>query len=94
MITGNGDFATLEKDNVETIRGLGLLTNCIIDQHFIARRRNNRLISVVAEKGLPGIGIDESTAIQYFPDDTFKVLGKRSVVVYNPANARFPGNQF
>lgn len=87
MITGDGDFTLLHKDNIATIRGFGLLTNCIIDQHFVKRRRNNRLISVAIESGLPGIGIDESTCIFYNPDDTFEVFGESNVIVYDPRNA-------
>ena len=88
MITGDGDFTVLRRDNIKTERGLGLLSDCIIDQHFVARRRNNRLVSLVIEKNLPGIGIDESTAIIYYPDDTFEVYGEGSVVVYDPRKSR------
>ncbi len=87
MITGDGDFTVLHKDNIATNRGLGFLQNCIIDQHFVKRQRNNRLISVTIESGLPGIGIDESTAIIYNPDDTFEVYGEGSVIVYDPRKA-------
>jgi len=83
MITGDGDFTILDGNNVVTERGLGLLNNCIVDQHFIKRRRNNRLLSLAIEKQIPGIGIDESTAILYYPNDAFKVVGEGSVVVYD-----------
>ncbi|NBC08175.1 MAG: cyanophycinase [Bacteroidetes bacterium] len=72
MITGNeyrhpeytGDFRTIESENMEIDRGLGLLNSAIIDQHFIWRMRMNRLITVVLEHPEQiGIGIDESTAI-------------------------------
>ncbi|MBD3373706.1 cyanophycinase [candidate division KSB1 bacterium] len=84
MITGDGDFAVLDKDNIVTAPGLGLLENCIIVQHFVARQRNNRLLSKVIETGLPGIGIDETTAILVEPDDTFTVFGPNSIMVYDP----------
>jgi len=83
MITGDGDFTILKEKNIVTEKGLGLLNNCIIDQHFIKRRRNNRLLSLAIEKQIPGIGIDESTAILYYPNDAFKVVGEGSVVVYD-----------
>lgn len=72
MITGNehrhpdytGDFRTIESENMEIGKGLGLLETAIIDQHFIWRMRMNRLITVVLDHpGQTGIGIDESTAI-------------------------------
>jgi cyanophycinase len=84
MITGDGDFTVLVKDNIVTREGFGFLKNCIVDQHFVARQRNNRLLSLVIETGLAGIGIDEGTAILYNPDDTFDVIGDGSVLVYDP----------
>ncbi|MEJ7587500.1 MAG: cyanophycinase [Ferruginibacter sp.] len=73
MITGNeysgdsvkpGSFRKLQYDLVETKEGLGFLKTAVIDQHFIARSRYNRLLSVLAAfPGFDCIGIDESTAI-------------------------------
>jgi len=72
MITGNelkyllsdGAFKTIETGNIEIIEGLGMLETVIIDQHFIKRKRLNRLISVCIENPVnPCVGIDESTAI-------------------------------
>jgi len=96
MITGNEllntdttqAFNTVEKGNIETIQGFGFVTKAVIDQHFIKRKRNNRLISVILEHpDLLGIGIDESTAILVNPDNTFEVLGESQVIIYNPVNA-------
>jgi len=82
-------FETLQADNVVTIRGFGFIQNAIIDQHFVRRKRHNRLISLVAENPeFLGIGIDESTAIVVNPDETFEVLGERSVVVYDASQAQ------
>lgn len=82
-------FETLQADNVVTIRGFGFIQSAIIDQHFVRRKRHNRLISLVAENPeFLGIGIDESTAIVVNPDDTFEVLGERSVVVYDASQAQ------
>jgi len=72
MITGNqlkdetykSTFDRLEKENLETAKGLGLIKSVIIDQHFIKRSRYNRLFTALAE--YPDkicIGIDEGTAI-------------------------------
>ena len=97
MITGNElvnkdsstAFNVIEKGNIQTTKGFGFITKAVIDQHFIKRKRNNRLISVVLEHpDLLGIGIDESTAIQVNPDDTFEVLGESQVIIYNPLNAK------
>jgi cyanophycinase len=93
MITGdeliNKDtvsiFKTIQKGNVKTIRGFGFITKAIIDQHFVIRKRLNRLISAVLENpNLLGIGIDEATAIIVRPDETFEVSGARNVVIIDP----------
>ena len=87
-ITGDGDFTVLNNQNIVTMMGFGFLSNCIIDQHFVARQRNNRLLSLVIEKNIIGVGIDESTAILYSPNDTFEVFGTGSVVIYDPENSK------
>ena len=96
MITGNelknddstDIFITIEKGNVENIEGFGFLNTVIIDQHFIKRKRLNRLISMVLENpDLIGIGIDEETSIVVNPDETFEVLGENQVMIFNPINS-------
>jgi len=88
MITGNGDFTVITADNVELWRGLGLFRGVIVDQHFVARRRHNRLISVVLEHPeLIGVGVDEATAVWVRPDGTFKVLGEGWVMVFDASEA-------
>ena len=96
MITGNElinkdsteAFNIIEKGNIETTEGFGFVTKAVIDQHFIKRKRNNRLITVILEHpDLLGIGIDESTAILVKPDNTFEVLGESEVIIYNPLKA-------
>ena len=97
MITGdeklNRDtvnaFVFIRKDNVVTVEGMGFLTNAIIDQHFVRRKRHNRLISVVLEHpALVGVGIDESTAIVVRRGELFEVTGRGSVVVYDATRAQ------
>jgi cyanophycinase len=96
MITGNelknidttDIFISIEKGNVEQIEGFGFLNSAIIDQHFIKRKRLNRLISTVLEHPeLIGIGIDESTSIIVNPDETFNVLGENQVMIFNAINS-------
>ena len=89
MITGNqklekeysGTFDNIRYDNLETTEGLGLITNAIIDQHFLKRSRYNRLISAMVEfPNLTGIGIDESTAI-IVHNNEIEVAGESEVIV-------------
>jgi cyanophycinase len=98
MITGDEvrkveadrEFETLQALNVVTTRGFGFVKRAIIDQHFVTRKRHNRLISLLAEHPeLLGVAIDESTAILVKPDETFEVIGAKQVIVYDPAGAKF-----
>jgi len=87
MITGDGDWKVIRKDSVKTTAGFGFLKTAIVDQHFVKRQRNNRLLTLAIETGLPCIGIDESTAIFVHPDESFTVYGIGSVLVYDPRPA-------
>lgn len=88
MITGDGDFTVITADNVELWEGLGLFPGVIVDQHFVARQRQNRLVSVILEHPeLLGVGVDEATAVWVRPDGTFKVVGEGWVVVYDASSA-------
>jgi cyanophycinase len=88
MITGDGDFTVITSENIVLRPGLGLFRGVIVDQHFVAERRHNRLISVVLEHPeLLGVGVDEATAVWVRPDGTFQVLGEGWVVVYDARHA-------
>ena len=97
MITGdellNKDssvaYNTIMKGNIEHVEGFGFVQNAIIDQHFIKRKRNNRLLSLVLE--FPeklGIGIDESTAAIIYPDGTLEVLGESQVLIFDATHSK------
>lgn len=63
--------------------GFGLLQNTAIDQHLIARHRENDLVPVIAaHPGLLGIGIDQSTAIVVHGGE-FEVIGESKVGIYD-----------
>jgi len=96
MITGDErreveegqEFSTLETANIVTVPGLGFIETAVIDQHFVRRKRHNRLISVICERpGLLGIGIDESTALWMKPDLTMEVIGSGCVLIYDASEA-------
>lgn len=82
-------FLTIDRSNIVTSVGLGLVEGVIVDQHFVRRRRHNRLISLVLENPtLVGIGIDESTAAEVAPDGWWTVMGESVIVVYDARRAR------
>jgi cyanophycinase len=73
-------FETIESDNIEISKGLGFLKNAIVDQHFIKRKRQNRLIAVAIENpSYLCVGIDESTAI-LVKNGKAEVLGDSQVL--------------
>jgi cyanophycinase len=77
-------WMTIARENVVTAEGFALLPGAIVDQHFVRRRRNNRLLSLVLENPrLVGVGIDESTALEVAPDGLWTVLGDSVAVVYD-----------
>jgi len=89
MITGNqikhpdqeNGFLTIEAGNIEIKEGLGLLTDIIVDQHFIKRQRLNRLLAASIENpDQVCIGIDESTAI-IVAGNFATVTGESQVIV-------------
>jgi cyanophycinase len=80
-------WITIDRNDVVTVPGLSLLPGAIVDQHFLRRKRHNRLISLVLEHPqLIGAGIDESTALEVRPDGTWRVLGNSVVVIYDARN--------
>ena len=92
MITGEerppadpeAPFSTVEPGTVVTAEGFGFVTWAVVDQHFAARRRQNRLLSLVLERpDLVGIGVDEATAIVVGPDGHVRVVGDGSVQVFD-----------
>ena len=82
-------YMTIARENVVTAEGFDLLPGAIVDQHFVRRRRNNRLLSLVLEHPERiGVGIDESTALEVGPDGLWRVLGASVAVVFDARQAR------
>jgi cyanophycinase len=97
MITGDekrplskdDNWQTIEADNVVTRPGLGFLGEVVVDQHFVRRKRHNRLISLVLEHpALLGLALDEATAVLVKPDRTFEVIGEGPVLVLDAAGGK------
>lgn len=78
--TENKGFETIEANNIEISEGLGFIQNAIIDQHFIKRKRQNRLIAVAIENpNFLCVGIDEATAI-LVKNNIAEVIGDSQVL--------------
>jgi len=88
MFTGDADLTSITAGATVIAKGLGVWPEVLIDQHFLKRQRDNRLISAVLDRhALVGIGIDEATAV-IVTNGTFEVVGKSSVVVIDARDAR------
>ena len=88
MFTGDADLKSLKAGSTVIAPGLGLWPEVLVDQHFLTRQRDNRLLSAVLDHpDLVGIGIDESTAV-IVRGHAFDVIGKSSVVVIDARHAK------
>ncbi len=64
-------------------QGFSFVKNIAIDQHLLARNRHFDMFRILKEHSeLLGIGLDESTGI-LVEKDTFEVIGKSYVAVYD-----------
>ncbi len=71
-------------------RGFGLLPGTVIDQHFLARNRQERLLSALAaHPGLVGLGIDEGAAL-VVRGTRLNVVGDSDVVACIPPSRGGP----
>lgn len=81
-------FITIAREDVVVSSGLGMIPGVVVDQHFLRRRRHNRLVSVVLEHpSLLGIGIDESTALVVEPGKRWSIIGESAAIVYDARHA-------
>lgn len=81
MFTGEGEPETLDASRYGTRAGLGLLEGTLVDQHFLKRKRTNRLLALMlAGKARLGLGIDEGTALAVEDGRRASVVGSSSVL--------------
>lgn len=92
MITGDDyDLEAVRAATTHVADGLGLWPDALIDQHFLARQRNNRLLAAVLDRPQRiGVGIDERTAV-IVQGDTFEVMGESAVIVFDARGAQVAG---
>ena len=88
MFTGDADLTSLTAGSTVIAKGLGLWPDVLIDQHFLKRQRDNRLLSAVMDRpSLVGVGIDEATAV-IVTGGSFEVIGASSVVIVDARRAQ------
>lgn len=87
MICGGGTGEALLGADLHTASGLGLLTNCIIDTHFIKRGRFSRLAhAVIINPANLGIGLGEDTALIIHDGIEAECRGSGMVVLIDGAD--------
>jgi len=87
MILGGGDDAEMQQSRVPTVGGLALWRGVIVDEHFVSKRRFNKLMAAVIDHPqFVGVGIDENTGV-VFDGSTIRVVGDGNVVVIDARRA-------
>jgi cyanophycinase len=90
MIIGGekADLKSVRAGGTETSDGLGLVTDVVLDQHFVKRQRFTRLLSCVLDHpDTVGVGIDEQTAV-IVTGHALEVIGESSVLIIDPRGAK------
>jgi cyanophycinase len=83
------DWTRVKRGTVQVDSGFSFLTDAIIDQHFLRRKRQNRLLSLVfATAPHLGAGIDEGTAIIVEPSGLWRIMGASSVLIVDARDAQ------
>ena len=90
MVAFGPPGSTPKQRMTQVAAGLGLVQNCVIDQHFAQRNRYGRLLMIVSQSPqLLGIGVDEDTAavITFEGDhELLEVFGRGSVTIFDPSS--------
>jgi len=80
----------LRKGAVMMTGGIALISNAVVDTHFMTRGRIGRLIQVVAgNPRLVGIGLGEDTGVLFTGGGQFKVVGSGLVIVVDGSSIGF-----
>ncbi len=87
MVAFGPGGSTPKQRMTQVAAGLGLVQNCVIDQHFAQRNRYGRLLMIVSQSPqLLGMGVDEDTAAVITSTDgaeTLHVVGRGSVTLFD-----------
>ncbi len=82
MISGGSSAEPPNRSLVDMAKGLNIIPQVLIDQHFYNRNRLARLLSAISSHPeLLGIGIDEDTCAMFESDGVIQVIGKGAVTI-------------
>ncbi|MFH2203676.1 MAG: cyanophycinase [Elusimicrobiota bacterium] len=80
----------LHKGSVKMTGGLALISNAVVDTHFVSRGRFGRLIQVVVgNPRLIGVGLGEDTGVFVTGGTKLKVVGSGLVIIVDGGNIGF-----
>jgi cyanophycinase len=87
MVAFGPGGSTPKQRMTQVAAGLGLVENCVIDQHFAQRNRYGRLLMIVSQSPqLLGMGVDEDTAAVISRTEgaeMLRVVGRGSVTLFD-----------
>lgn len=87
MIAGKPDEEGIREGVCKLTEGLGLWKGVFVDQHFVERSRQTRLLTAVLDgPHRLGVGIGESTCV-VVEGDAIRVLGRSVVQIYDAREA-------
>jgi cyanophycinase len=90
MIYGGLATEALLKGSVHMTGGIGLISNVIIDSHFIKRARFSRLMQIISSHpGHIGIGLGEDTGVVIEKNRFIKAIGSGLVVIFDGQDLRY-----
>jgi cyanophycinase len=88
MIAGGSSVEALLKGAIKMSKGLGLISDLVIDSHFIRRGRFGRLAEAMAGlTKLIGIGLAEDTGL-VIKHGKFRVIGSGMVIIFDPSKLK------
>jgi cyanophycinase len=83
------EWTRIKRGTVQVDSGFSFINDAIIDQHFLRRKRQNRLLSLVLADGPHlGAGIDEGTAIIVDPTGMWRIMGASAVLIVDARDAQ------
>ena len=87
MVAFGPGGSTPKQRMTQVAAGLGLVENCVIDQHFAQRNRYGRLLMIVSQSPqLLGMGVDEDTGAVITRSESVEMLhvvGRGSVTLFD-----------
>lgn len=89
MISEGSSADAIQKGEIKTTAGFGLIENVVFDTHFITRGRIGRLFQViVSNPKVLGIGLEENSALMITKDGKMEAIGPGMCILVDGRNIR------